>query len=167
MRSLLLIAVTFCLFNRNANAVAEKQMISGMKDKEFISGLPLSRFSKDERFLNILILAQDDRNGHIPGWHTSPDTIRNSRLGSRSDIIMLLSLDKVSKTGRMYSIYRDEFAPENCEINQEKQDQLSTRKLAEVYGQLGRKAFLYCVNEMLTERMKATGQGPGLILLVV
>lgn len=156
----------------------EPQTLKGDMDKEFLSTLPLTK--PDGDFYNFMIIGQDDRAGErktklsartTGGQETAPS------LASRSDIIMLVSINKREKTGTIFSIYRGNVVPSSCfnSTTAPMPAQPVARAaysgffgytaaaptsgddgpmiLADYYEAFGRKAFLPCIQRIFTERI--------------
>jgi hypothetical protein len=125
-----------------AFAVNEPQTLDPKLDQALISRLGLwSPGQPVPDNFNILVIGQDDsqagnaRNGR-------------ARLGSRSDIIMLLSLNRITRKINILSVYRDHPPTAGCEAR------IGTApdgKINGVYSIRGRQGFVPCIEGMLEE----------------
>lgn len=124
-----------------AFAVNEPQTLDPQLDHNLIQRLGLWQPGQAvPDIFNILVIGQDDssagsRNGR-------------SNLGSRSDIIMLLSLNRITKKHTILSIYRDHTPSSGCEA---RIGSAPDGKINGVYSIRGRQGFIPCIEGMYEE----------------
>lgn len=124
-----------------AHAVNEPQTLDPKLDHNLIQRLGLWQPGQAvPDIFNILVIGQDDSSGGS----------RNGRgnLGSRSDIIMLLSLNRLTKKHTILSIYRDHTPSAGCEA---RIGSAPDGKINGVYSIRGRQGFIPCIEGMYEE----------------
>lgn len=138
-----LIVTSIC----SAVEAREYQYLTPEQDQEFLAmiGMWDVNTPAPERF-NLLIVGQD----------TPPASGKKKRspLGSRADILMVLSIELATGQMDILSLYRDNPVTQGC-INKLGYTPSYTDKINGVYSVGGRKQFIPCLEGMLEERLSA------------
>lgn len=146
-----LVALLLLAHAGSAQAAPEPQKIDPLRDSVLIGQLP--NLYKGGAFLgdrfNILIIGQDE-----PSTNAKLADGR-ARLTSRSDIIMVLSLDLKGRNSAIFSIYRDHHPSRLCEKRMGKDS--PAIKINGVYSIDGRLSFLPCMEGQLEGMLLKAG----------
>jgi len=146
MKSVLFGILCFMAMNSLPTAAAEPQTVDPKLDSALLSKLPSIWVpgTPVPNIFNILIVAQDDRSGGLAKSGRSP-------LASRSDIIMVMSVNRSSRQINILSIYRDHTPSAGCE---QRIGPAPNHKINGVYSIMGRRGFIPCIEGMLEELIR-------------
>lgn len=131
-------------------AVDEYQTVNSQADAKFISSLGLYKIGSvlPKRF-NLLIIGQDNSN-------SKKSTGGRASLGSRADVIMVLSLDTARGASTILSIYRGNSPDDGCSAKLGHGP--SSDMINGVYSIGGRQEFIPCLEGMLEKRLHMNPQ---------